>query len=106
MNYEGTLKPDYNSEMIVEDPHSRSSKHPRRDIEILSVLKMMKTVQHLHLENKMSVFISVSHNLQDIKFDLLKVMKSPHDGYMFNETHTQKVTELFLTFLGDPQEST
>lgn len=48
----------------------------------------------------MSVFISGSYNLQDIKFDLLKVMK-PHDGYMYNETDTQKVTDLFQTFLGD-----
>ena len=62
---------------------------------------MMKMVQPLHLkEIKMGVFISGSYNLQDIKFDLLKVMK-PYDGYMYNETETAKVTGLFQTFLDD-----
>ena len=48
----------------------------------------------------MSVFISGSYNLQDIKFDLLKVMK-PYDGFMFNEADTAKVTGLFHALLGD-----
>lgn len=48
----------------------------------------------------MSVFISGHYNLQDIKFDLLKIMK-PYDGYMFNQVETDKVTGLFSTFLND-----
>jgi len=48
----------------------------------------------------MSVFISGSYNLQDIKFDLLKIMK-PYDGYMFNGADTNKVNSMFSAFLSD-----
>jgi hypothetical protein len=48
----------------------------------------------------MSVFISGSYNLQDIKHDLLKIMK-PYDGYMYNNVETETVTRLFNSFLGD-----
>ena len=48
----------------------------------------------------MSVFISGYYNLQDIKFDLLKIMK-PYDGYMFNQTDTDTVKNLYNKFLQD-----
>lgn len=48
----------------------------------------------------MSVFISGSYNLQDIKHDLLKIMK-PYDGYMYNNKDTETVSRLFSSFLGD-----
>ena len=51
----------------------------------------------------MSVFISGHYNLQDIKFDLLKVMKI-HDGYMYNETETQQGYRIVLISQGDSRK--
>jgi hypothetical protein len=50
----------------------------------------------------MSVYIGGIYNLQDIKYDLLKIIE-PFDGYMFNEKDTQHVTKLFTNFLSDLQ---
>jgi hypothetical protein len=50
----------------------------------------------------MSVFIGGIYNLQDIKYDLLKIIE-PFDGYMFNEKDTQHVSNLFTSFLSDLQ---
>lgn len=40
------------------------------------------------------------YTLQDIKYDLLKII-APHDGYMYNNKDTAKVRSLFNSFLGD-----
>lgn len=40
------------------------------------------------------------YTLQDIKFDLLKIIQ-PYDGYMFNKKDTDRVKSLFISFLGD-----
>lgn len=40
------------------------------------------------------------YTLQDIKYDLLKIIE-PHDGYMYNQNTTDQVTGLFSAFLDD-----
>jgi hypothetical protein len=52
----------------------------------------------------MSVFIGGIYTLQDIKYDLLKIIE-PFDGEMYNATETQKVISLFNAFLGDLQKA-
>lgn len=52
----------------------------------------------------MSVFIGGIYTLQDIKYDLLKIIE-PFDGEMYNAKETQKVTSLFNAFLGDLQKA-
>lgn len=52
----------------------------------------------------MSVYIGGMYNLQDIKFDLLKIIE-PYDGYMFNQKDTDRVVGLFTTFLGDLRQA-
>jgi len=52
----------------------------------------------------MSVFIGGHYTLQDIKYDILKMI-APYDGYMYNETETSKVTGLFNSYLGDLQKA-
>jgi len=44
------------------------------------------------------------YTLQDIKYDLLKII-APHDGYMYNNKDTVKVRSLFNSFLGDLKKS-
>jgi hypothetical protein len=39
-------------------------------------------------------------SLQDIKFDLLKIIE-PYDGYMYNAKDTNQVRSLFDAYLGD-----
>lgn len=48
----------------------------------------------------MSVQIYGIYTLQDIKYDLLKIIE-PHDGYMYNQNSTDEVVRLFNAFLGD-----
>jgi len=48
----------------------------------------------------MSVFIGGIYTLQDIKYDLLKIIE-PYDGYMYNQNSTNEVVRLFNAFLGD-----
>lgn len=48
----------------------------------------------------MAVFIKGTYALQDIKYDLLKII-TPYDGYMFNHKDTDKVKSLFTSFLDD-----
>ena len=45
----------------------------------------------------MSIFIPGHYTLQDIKYDILKMI-APYDGYMYNETETSKVTGLFNSY--------
>lgn len=52
----------------------------------------------------MSVFIGGIYNLQDIKHDILKIIE-PYDGYMYNQTDTDRVTHLFNSFLGDLRQA-
>jgi hypothetical protein len=52
----------------------------------------------------MSVFIGGIYNLQDIKYDILKIIE-PYDGYMYNQTDTDRVTHLFNSFLGDLRQA-
>lgn len=44
------------------------------------------------------------YTLQDIKFDLLKIIQ-PYDGYMFNKKDTDRVKSLFISFLSDLRSS-
>jgi hypothetical protein len=39
-------------------------------------------------------------NINDIKFDLLKIIH-PYDGYMYNEKDTNQVVRLFRAYLSD-----
>jgi hypothetical protein len=52
----------------------------------------------------MSVFIGGIYNLQDIKYDILKIIE-PYDGDMYNQTDTDRVTHLFNSFLGDLRQA-
>ena len=44
--------------------------------------------------------ISGSFSLQDIKYNLLKIIE-PYDGYMYNGKDTTRVRGLFEAYLGD-----
>lgn len=44
--------------------------------------------------------IGGSFSLQDIKYDLLKIIE-PYDGYMYNSKDTTRVRGLFDSYLGD-----
>jgi hypothetical protein len=44
--------------------------------------------------------IGGSFSLQDIKYDLLKIIE-PYDGYMYNGKDTTRVRGLFEAYLGD-----
>lgn len=48
----------------------------------------------------MSYNIVGIYTLQDIKYDLLKIIE-PYDGYMYNSNDTDKVSNLFNAFLRD-----
>lgn len=48
--------------------------------------------------------IGGTYNIQDIKYDLLKIIQ-PHDGYMVNKKQTNQVERLFKSYLGDLQDS-
>lgn len=48
--------------------------------------------------------IGGTYTLQDIKYDLLKII-APHDGYMYNRKDTDKVRTLFESFLNDLRRS-
>jgi len=48
--------------------------------------------------------IGGTFNIQDIKYDLLKIIQ-PHDGYMVTKKQTQQVERLFKSYLGDLQGS-
>jgi len=52
----------------------------------------------------MSVYIGGHYTLQDIKYDILKIIE-PYDGFMYNENDTAKVSKLFNSFLGDLKQS-
>lgn len=49
---------------------------------------------------KQPLYIHGYYSLQDIKYDLLKIIE-PHDGYMFNRKDTEHVRNLFNEYLGD-----
>ena len=40
------------------------------------------------------------YNINDIKYDLLKII-APYDGYMYNDTDTNKLVSVFNAYLGD-----
>jgi hypothetical protein len=40
------------------------------------------------------------YNINDIKYDLLKII-APYDGYMYNDTDTNKLISVFNAYLGD-----
>lgn len=44
--------------------------------------------------------ISGNFNIQDIKYDLLKIIE-PHDGLMYNRKDSELVKTLFDAYLGD-----
>jgi hypothetical protein len=44
------------------------------------------------------------YSLQDIKYDLLKIIE-PHDGLMYNRKDTEKVKQIFSSYLTDLQRS-
>jgi hypothetical protein len=48
----------------------------------------------------MSVFIGGHYTLQDIKYDILKIIE-PYDGFMYNDTEKDKVVSLFNAYLND-----
>lgn len=50
------------------------------------------------------VNIGGSYSIQDIKYDLLKIIE-PHDGYMYNRTDSDHVKTLFDAFLNDLRSS-
>lgn len=51
-------------------------------------------------QNQGPTYIHGYYSLQDIKYDLLKIIE-PHDGYMFNRKDTEHVRGLFNSYLGD-----
>lgn len=44
--------------------------------------------------------ISGTYSLQDIKYDLLKIIE-PHDGYMYNHKDVGHLRHLFISYLND-----
>lgn len=44
------------------------------------------------------------YNINDVKFDILKII-APFDGYMYNQTDVDQVTNLFNVYLGDLKRS-
>jgi hypothetical protein len=52
----------------------------------------------------MSIQIQGIYSLQDIKYDLLKIIE-PFDGYMYNNVETERVVHLFSAYLTDLQHA-
>lgn len=52
----------------------------------------------------MSIQIQGIYGLQDIKYDLLKMIE-PFDGYMYNTVETDRVLQLFSSYLYDLQDA-
>jgi hypothetical protein len=52
----------------------------------------------------MSIQIQGIYSLQDIKYDLLKIIE-PFDGYMYNNVETERVVQLFSCYLNDLRQA-
>lgn len=52
----------------------------------------------------MSIHIQGIYSLQDIKYDLLKIIE-PFDGLMYNHVETARVVQLFSCYLADLQQA-